>query len=99
MRPAQAWQAAALEATMAYRANPAAFGGVTPVRPAQRQQTARPWRLRDLWRGLVDAVMTAHQKDAQREIDRLVARRGKMSDGLEREIEQRMMGQRWNVGP
>ena len=84
---------------MAYRANPAAFGIVTPIGPAPRQHRTRPWRLRHLWRGLVDAVMTAHQKDAQREIDRLVARRGKMSDGLEREIEQRMMGQRWNVGP
>jgi hypothetical protein len=84
---------------MTYRADPAAFGAVTPVRAIERPQPTRRWRLRHLWRGLVDAIMTAHQKDAQRDIDRLVARRGKLTDGLEREIERRMMGHRWNVGP
>ena len=85
---------------MAYRANPATFDAATPIRPTHRWQPTRPWRLRNLWRGLIDAVMTARQKDAQRQIDRLVARSGdKLTDSLEREIGERIMRQRWNVGP
>ncbi|MGI8527226.1 MAG: hypothetical protein ACR2K5_13830 [Pseudolabrys sp.] len=53
--------------------------------------------LRDLLRALLDAVMLANQRQAQRDIDRFVARRGKLTDSLEREIGERVMGGDWNV--
>jgi hypothetical protein len=35
--------------------------------------------------------MLAHERDAQREIERFVARRGKLTDSMEREIAERYM--------
>ena len=79
---------------MTYAARPADFHTATPCRPAKRQAARRGF-----WRALIDAVLTAHQRDAQREIDRLVARSGgKLTDSLEREIGEHM-NRTWSVGP
>jgi hypothetical protein len=81
---------------MAYLAHHSAFHVATP----HRQTTQPSVRRRSLWRALVDAVMTAHQRDAQRDVDRLVARSGgKFTDSLEREIGAHMTRHTWDVGP
>ena len=46
-----------------------------------------------IWRRMYDAVWYARERQAQRDIDRVVAARaGLITDRLEREIEQRMFG-------
>ena len=46
-----------------------------------------------IWRRMYDAVWYARERQAQRDIDRVVAARaGLITDQLEREIEQRMFG-------
>jgi hypothetical protein len=81
---------------MAYLVHDSAFQIATP-----RRQTAQPSvRRRSLWRALIDALMLAHQRDAQRDIDRLVARSGgKFTDSVEREIGHHMTRHTWDVGP
>lgn len=79
---------------MTYSARPSDFHIATPYVPAGQQ--AR----RSIWRTLFDAVKNAHQRDAQREIDRLVARHGgRFSDSLEREIGERLSRNDWTVRP
>jgi hypothetical protein len=97
MRPAQPLQASAKsEAIMAYLAHDSAF----QIATSQRQTSQPGKRRRSLWRAILDAVMTAHQRDAQRDIDRLVARSGgKFTDSMEREIGDHMMRHTWDVGP
>ncbi|HEY7998963.1 MAG TPA: hypothetical protein VIE87_09100 [Pseudolabrys sp.] len=72
---------------MAFVARPAHFRDAVPYEPTPQ---AKPPR-RSLWRRLYDAVMLAHERDAQREIERFVARRGKLTDSMEREIAERYM--------
>lgn len=78
---------------MAYAFRPADFHAASPHQPAPQPSARR----RGFWRGLVDALMIAHQKDAQREIDRFVARRGKFTDSVEREIGERITSGDWTV--
>lgn len=76
--------------------HPATFHTAIARRPMPVRKAAR----RSLWRALVDAIINAHHKDAQRDIDRLVARSGgKFTDSLEREIGEHMRRHTWNVGP
>jgi hypothetical protein len=77
-----------MEASMTYMARPAAFHAATPCPPAART----PPRRRGFWRAVVDAIALAHQRDTEREIARYVARRGKLTDSIEREIAEKMMG-------
>lgn len=52
----------------------------------------------NIWHRLYDAVWYAQQRRAERDIDRVVAARdGLINDRLEREIEQRMFGEGWNL--
>lgn len=83
---------------MAYVARPSDFHGARPYRdaiqvvnPAPAPQPAR----RGFWRGLVDAIALSRRNEAQREIEAYVARRGKLTDSMEREIAERLMGNRF----
>jgi hypothetical protein len=82
----------AMEAIMAYLARPAEFHGATPYRPARQPA---PARRRGFWRSLVDAFAHAHQRHAEREVAAYVARRGKLTDSMEREIADRIIGGNW----
>ena len=83
---------------MAYVAHPREFQSAVPFKyPAQQvaspQAATKPSiRRRGFWRRLYDAVMLAHQRDAEREIARYVARSGKLTDSMEREIAERFFG-------
>lgn len=54
----------------------------------------RPVRAMFTW--LYNAIMFARQQQADRDIDRLVKTRGRMTDSLEREISNIMLGDGWN---
>lgn len=75
---------------MAYVTHTAAFHAAMPCRPAPNPLPRR----RGFWRTIFDAVMLAHQRDTQREIARYMAGRRKLTDSMEREIAERLMG-RW----
>ena len=80
---------------MTYSAHPSDFHSAVPYSPARRLVARR----RSLWRVIFEAMMGAHQRDAQREIDRFIARSGgKFSDSLEREIGERLNRSDWTVG-
>ena len=72
---------------MAMIARPFQFKDAVPYRPAPQTRPRRGF-----WRALYDAIVLAHQRDTQREIDRFVARRGKLTDSMEREIFERFTG-------
>ena len=78
------------EANMAYVARPSDFRAVRPL-PA-----IAPARRRGFWRALVDAIAASHRRQAQAEIDRFVARRGRFTDSVEREIGRRAMTGDWS---
>lgn len=72
---------------MTYAVRPAEFHAAQPVQP----------RRRGFWSAMLDAVTTAHQRQAQRDVERLVSwRNGIFNDNLEREIESRMFRGDWN---
>ena len=75
---------------MAYVARPADFHGATPYRPAPS-----PAHRRGFWRALVDAVALSHRREAEREVARYMARRGKLTDGIERDLADRLMHDRF----
>jgi len=52
-------------------------------------QPSRPRR--SLWRRALDAMLTAQQRRADREIARFLATRGRITDDIEREIERRFL--------
>jgi hypothetical protein len=80
---------------MTYSTRPSDFHNAIPYSPVRHPAARR----RGIWRIVFDAIMGAHQRDAQREIDRFVARSGgKFSDSLEREIGERLSRSDWNVG-
>lgn len=76
---------------MAYVARPADFHGATPVVPTRQA----PARRRGFWRALADAITSSHQREAEREVAAYVARRGKLTDSMEREIADRLIGGNW----
>jgi hypothetical protein len=76
---------------MTYLARPTDFHAIAAHRPATQP------RRRGLWRTLVDAITASQQRQAQRDIDRLVARTGKFTDSLEREIGERLMRSDWTI--
>ena len=53
----------------------------------------QPSGKRSLWRRWLDAVLTAQQRRADREIARYIATRGGITDSTEREIEHRFLFQ------
>ena len=60
-----------------------------PARPAPQAQPQRP----GFWRSLYDSFANAQQRAAQREVARYIATHGKLTDSMEREIAERLLGQ------
>jgi hypothetical protein len=82
-----------MEAFMAYVAHPREFQSALPYKYATPAVPApKPAPRRGFWRRLYDAIMEAHQRDVEREISRYVARSGRLTDSLEREIAERFFG-------
>jgi hypothetical protein len=79
------------EVTMAYVARPADFHPAQPYRAAP-SVTPR----KGFWRTLVDAVADARRRDAQRDVERYLARRGRLTDSIERELAERAMRGDWS---
>jgi hypothetical protein len=44
---------------------------------------------------LIDAITRSRQNEAQREVEAYVARRGKLTDSMEREIAERFITGNW----
>jgi hypothetical protein len=79
-----------MEAIMAYVARPSDFRGAMPVaRPAA---APRPAPRRRFWLRMLDAILDSRQREAEREVAAYVARRGKLTDSMEREIADRLIG-------
>lgn len=76
---------------MAYVARPADF---RPVRSYHAAPLAAPRK--GIWRSLIDAIADARRRDAQRDVERYLARRGKLTDSIEREIAERAMRGDWS---
>jgi hypothetical protein len=55
---------------------------------------ARP--VQTLFSRLYDSMMLARQRQASRDIDRLVSARGRMTDSLERDISNILLGDNWS---
>jgi hypothetical protein len=77
-----------LEAIMAYVARPHEFQPAVPYKYPAPQTTPR----RGFWRRFHDAIMLAHQRDVERDISRYMARSGRLTDSMEREITERFFG-------
>jgi len=74
---------------MAYVAHPNEFRSAVPYQYPAAPARA-PWR--GFWRRVYDAIMLAHQRDVEREISRYIARSGRLTDSMEREISERFFG-------
>ena len=77
---------------MAYVAHPNEFRTAVPYKYPTSPVVPLPATRRGFWRRLYNAIMLAHQRDAERDIARYVARHGKFTDSLEREIGERFFG-------
>lgn len=75
---------------MAYAARPHEFHSAQPYRQPAAKAVLPPPRRR-FWRRMIDRILDAQQRDAQRAVERYVARRGKLTDSMEREIAERLM--------
>jgi hypothetical protein len=82
-----------MEANMAYVARPSDFHGAVPVKTPAGNATPAPRR--GFWSRLVDAVLDSRQRDAEQEIAGYMARRGKLTDNMEREIASRYATGNW----
>ena len=79
---------------MSYVARQSAFQVPTALSPAA---VAAPVR-RSLWRWLYDAVMLSRERQAQRDVDRVVSwRDGSFNDRFEQEIAERFYSDGWNA--
>lgn len=89
------WQAATPGAAMAYVARPSDFhGNAVPYAPVASEAALVR---RGLLRRIYDALMQANQRQAQRDIERFVSRRGRrLTDSVEREINARIFDNGWN---
>jgi hypothetical protein len=87
-------QAEAMEAIMAYVAHPSNFHGAVPVKAAPAAAPL-PASRRGFWSRLLDAILDSRQRDAEQEVARYMARRGKLTDSVEREIAGRFTSGNW----
>jgi hypothetical protein len=88
-----------MEAIMAYAARPHEFHSAMPTRasiPAS-VPSGIPASRPGFWRRLLDHVIEAQQRAAQRSVEEYLARNGKLTDSMEREIAERPFGQRKNL--
>jgi hypothetical protein len=90
-----------MEAKMAYVARPSDFHGATPYQAATQVANLapavtpeRPSRRR-LFLRMLDRLLDSEQRDAEREVAQYMARRGKLTDSMEREIADRFMTGNW----
>jgi hypothetical protein len=81
-----------MEANMACLARVSDFHGASPLTAARTPAT--PAR-RGFWRAAIDAIVRSHRNKTQRDIEAYVARRGKLTDSMEREIADRYMTGHW----
>ena len=81
---------------MAYLARPSDFHGAAPYQ-AILAPTASPLPAprRRLWLRLIDRLLDSRQRDADDAVAQYVARRGKLTDSMEREIAERFATGNW----
>ena len=81
---------------MAYLARPSDFHGAAPYQ-ATLAPTASPLPAprRRLWLRLIDRLLDSRQRDADDAVAQYVARRGKLTDSMEREIAERFATGNW----
>jgi hypothetical protein len=86
-----------MEANMAYVARPADFRGATPYAAASLAPVAAPLPAprRRFWLRMLDRLIEARQSDAEQEVAQYLARRGKLTDSMEREIADRFATGNW----
>jgi hypothetical protein len=86
-----------MEAIMAYVARPSDVHGATPYQAPTLAPVANPERpsRRRLWLRLIDRLLDARQRDAEQEVAQYLARRGKLTDSMEREIANRFANGNW----
>jgi hypothetical protein len=86
-----------MEAKMAYVARPSDFHGAAPCQAVTLAPVASPLPAprRRLWLRLLDRYLDARQQDADEAVAQYVARRGKLTDSMEREIANRFATGNW----
>jgi hypothetical protein len=87
-----------MEANMAYVARPADFRGAVPFKAATLAPAAAaplPTSRRRFWLRMLDRLIEARQSDAEQEVAQYLARRGKLTDSMEREIADRFATGNW----
>lgn len=82
---------------MAYLARPADFHGAAPYKAATLTPAVSPLPAprRRLWLRLLDRLLDSRQRDADKAVAQYVARRGKLTDSIEREIADRFATGNW----
>ena len=82
---------------MAYVARPSDFHGARPFGEATLAPAFAPERpsRRRLWLRMIDRLLDARQRDADHAVAEYVARRGKLTDSMEREIADRFATGNW----
>ena len=82
---------------MAYVARPSDFHGAAPYKAATLAPIVTPERpsRRRLWLRVIDRLLDARQRDAEQEVAKYMARRGKLTDSMEREIADRFATGNW----
>jgi hypothetical protein len=86
-----------MEAKMAYVARPSDFHGAVPVQTAALVPATTPERpsRRRLFLRMLDRMLDSQQRDAEQEVAKYMARRGKLTDSIEREIANRYATGNW----
>jgi hypothetical protein len=86
-----------MEAKMAYVARPSDFHGAVPFKAATLAPAAAPLPTprRRFWLRMLDRLIEARQNDAEQEVAQYLARRGKLTDSMEREIAERFATGNW----
>jgi hypothetical protein len=86
-----------MEANMAYVARPSDFHGATPYQAATLTSAVTPERpsRRRLWLRTLDRLFDTQRRDTEQDVAQYVARRGKLTDSMEREIADRFITGSW----
>ena len=82
---------------MAYVARPSDFHGAAPYQDATSVPAASPLPTprRRFWMRILNRMLDARQHDAEQEVAQYLARRGKLTDSMEREIADRFAAGNW----
>jgi hypothetical protein len=79
-----------MEAKMAYVARPSDFHGAVPFKATPEHPSRRGF-----WLRILDRLLEARESDAEQEVAQYLARRGKLTDSMEREIGDRFANGNW----